>query len=94
MYEREAARSGTDEVVFCNERGEFTEGARSNIFVRRGGKLLTPALSSGLLPGILRAELIESGQCEEAVLTQDDLAGEVLLGNSLRGLIPAKIQEK
>ena len=37
LYEAEAKRLGTDEVIFCNERGELTEGARSNIFVKRGG---------------------------------------------------------
>ena len=90
MYESEAARLTADEVIFRNERGEVTEGARSNVFVRRGGKLLTPPLSFGLLPGIFRAELIENGKCEEAVLSEADLAGEVYFGNSLRGLIPAK----
>jgi len=79
-----------DEMLFVNERGELTEGARSNIFVRRGGMLLTPSLAAGLLPGILRAELIARGEAREAVLTPDDLKGEVYLGNSLRGLIPAK----
>jgi len=84
------APHGGDEVVFLNERGEVAEGARSNIFVRRKGEFLTPPLSAGLLPGILRAELLESGACAEAVLTQKDLEGEVVFGNSLRGLIPAK----
>ena len=79
-----------DEVVFRNERGEVAEGARSNLFVRRKGKLLTPPLASGLLPGILRAELLEGGGCEEAVLMPGDLDGEMFFGNSLRGLIPAK----
>ncbi len=79
-----------DEIVFLNERGEVAEGARSNIFVRREGKWLTPPLSAGLLPGILRAELLESGECQECVLTPADLAGEVFFGNSLRELIPAK----
>jgi para-aminobenzoate synthetase / 4-amino-4-deoxychorismate lyase len=89
LYEAEAARLKTDEAVFQNERGELTEGARSNVFVKRDGILLTPPLSSGLLPGILRAELLESGKAREAVLTEADLAGEVYFGNSLRGLIPA-----
>jgi para-aminobenzoate synthetase/4-amino-4-deoxychorismate lyase len=80
---------GADEALFVNERGELTEGSRSNIFLRRGEMLLTPPLSSGLLGGILRATLIEEGRCCEAVLTPDDLAraDEVFLGNSLRGLI-------
>jgi para-aminobenzoate synthetase/4-amino-4-deoxychorismate lyase len=89
LYESEIARLGTDEVLFLNEKGEVAEGARSNVFVRRGGKLLTPPLSAGALGGCLRAELLDSGACEEATLTPADLAGEVYFGNSLRGLIPA-----
>lgn len=88
LYDRE--HPGADEMLFCNEQGELTEGARSNIFVRRDGILLTPSLTCGLLPGILRAELLARGEAREAVLTPDDLKGEVFLGNSLRGLIPAK----
>ncbi|HVV26364.1 MAG TPA: aminodeoxychorismate synthase component I [Rhizomicrobium sp.] len=88
LYEGEVARLGGDEAVFCNERGELTEGARSNIFIRRDGLLLTPPLSSGLLDGCLRAELLAEGKAREAVLMPGDLEnGEVWFGNSLRGLI-------
>lgn len=90
LYESEARRLGTDEVIFCNERGELTEGARSNIFIRRGETLLTPPLAAGLLDGRLRAELIAQGRAREAVLMPGDLNGEVYFGNSLRGLIAAK----
>jgi len=89
MYEREVARLGTDEVVFLNERGEVAEGARSNVFVRRGSKLLTPPLGAGLLNGCLRAEMVERGEAEEARLMPEDLEGEVWFGNSLRGLVRA-----
>ncbi len=89
LYENEVKRLGTDEVIFCNQRGELTEGARSNIFIMRDGVLLTPPLDTGVLDGRLRAELIAQGLAREAVLTPDDLAGEVWFGNSLRGLIPA-----
>ncbi len=89
FYDRD--HPGCDEILFRNEHGELTEGARSNIFVRRDGVLLTPPLYAGLLPGILRAELIARGEAREAVLVPDDLKGEVWLGNSLRGLIPAKL---
>jgi para-aminobenzoate synthetase/4-amino-4-deoxychorismate lyase len=85
----DAPHPGVDELVFVNERGEVTEGARSNIFVRRDDLLLTPPLSAGVLPGILRAELIARGRAREALLMPDDLEGEVWLGNSLRGLIRA-----
>jgi para-aminobenzoate synthetase/4-amino-4-deoxychorismate lyase len=88
LYDRD--HPGCDETLFCNERGELTEGARSNIFVRKDGILLTPPLEAGLLPGVLRAELLVRGEAREATLTPDDLKGEVYLGNSLRGLIKAK----
>ncbi len=79
---------GVDETIFLNERGEVAEGSRSTVFVRRGGELLTPPLSSGILDGVLRREMLERGECREAVLMPDDLEeGEVLFGNSLRGLI-------
>jgi para-aminobenzoate synthetase/4-amino-4-deoxychorismate lyase len=87
-YEKEA--SFADEVLFCNERGELAEGARSNIFVERNGVLLTPPHGAGALNGCLRAELIASGRAREAVLTPDDLKNAVVYcGNSLRGLIRA-----
>jgi len=88
LYEKEASLA--DEVLFLNERGEVAEGARSNVFVARGGVLLTPPLSAGALDGRLRAELLASGQAREAVLMPDDLKdAEVYFGNSLRGLVKA-----
>ncbi len=94
MYEEEYARLSQeqrcDEVLFLNERGELSEGSRTNIFVRLDGKLFTPPQSAGLLNGCLRRELLVSGECEERTLTLRDLqSGEGFLGNSLRGLIPA-----
>lgn len=87
---RLAASIGCDEVIFLNERDELAEGSRTNIFVRKGDRLVTPALAAGVLDGVLRRELIETGKCREEVLKLDDLRGEVLLGNSLRGLIAAQ----
>jgi para-aminobenzoate synthetase/4-amino-4-deoxychorismate lyase len=87
LQDGEAARLGCDEAVFCNERGEVCEGGRSNVFVGRGGVLLTPPVSCGLLPGVLRASLLACGRAREAVLTPDDLQADVWFGNSLRGLI-------
>jgi len=79
------------DLVFLNERGEVAEGARSNVFVERNGIWLTPPLSSGALPGVLRAELLASGQAREAVLLADDLMAGFWLGNALRGLIPVRL---
>jgi para-aminobenzoate synthetase/4-amino-4-deoxychorismate lyase len=79
---------GFDEVIFLNEKDEVTEGAISNIVIRRTGKLLTPPLSSGVLPGVFRRHLLETALTEEAVLTLQDLesAEAIYLCNSLRGL--------
>lgn len=79
------------ETVFIDPDGQLTEGSRTNVFVERDGKLLTPPLSRGLMPGILRAKLIEEGRAEEAELAPADLKGGFYVGNIVRGLIPARI---
>jgi para-aminobenzoate synthetase / 4-amino-4-deoxychorismate lyase len=93
IYDSEFKRVANecDEIVFLNEKDEVVEGSRTSIFARLGGKVFTPPLSSGALDGCLRRELIETGECEERVLTRADLenAEEIYLGNSLRGLIRA-----
>jgi para-aminobenzoate synthetase/4-amino-4-deoxychorismate lyase len=96
IYDQALAQLGSDpaifDLVFLNQRGELAEGARSNIFVERGGVLLTPPLSSGCLPGVLRSELLAAGQAQEAVLSPDDLAAGFWMGNALRGLIRVELQ--
>lgn len=96
LYDREWKHynetQGADEVIYLNERGELAEGSRTNIFIEKNGRLLTPPLTAGLLPGVLRHELIAAGKLSEHTLTLDDLksADAVLLGNSVRGLIRAE----
>lgn len=87
-----AAQQEIFDVVFLNERGEVAEGARSTVFVERDGRWLTPPLSSGALPGVLRAEMLRSGRAEEAVLHPVDLADGFWLGNALRGLIRVSLR--
>jgi para-aminobenzoate synthetase/4-amino-4-deoxychorismate lyase len=77
--------------LFHDADGYLTEGAIWNIFVERDGKLLTPPLSRGVLPGILRGQLIASGDAIEADLQVGDLDSGFYLGNSLRGLVKAKL---
>jgi len=80
-------RPDCSEVVFLNNRGELTEGSYNNIILKINGKLLTPPLASGLLPGVLRGELLDRGEIVEQVLYPEDLsaAEEIWLVNSLRG---------
>lgn len=78
--------AGIDEVIFRNERGEVCDGSITTLFFDRGQGMRTPPLSSGLLPGVLRAEMA----CPEEVLLAEDLPDARLwVGNALRGLIPA-----
>lgn len=94
LYDRARAAlpAGVDELVFCNTDGAICEGTITSVFVEMpDGARLTPALGCGLLPGVLRAEMLAQGW-REARLTPADLAAAraVLVGNSLRGLIAAE----
>jgi para-aminobenzoate synthetase/4-amino-4-deoxychorismate lyase len=96
LYDREwkhyADTLAADEVIYLNENGELAEGSRTTIFIERDGKLLTPRLAAGVLPGTLRAALIDEGRAVEARLTVQDLNGpdKIYLGNSVRGLVRAE----
>lgn len=91
----EFSKEEADEVILLNERGEVCEGTITNIFAEAAdGMLLTPPLTSGLLPGVLRAELIRERRARGEVLKLDDLRHRKLfVGNSLRGLIRAELVE-
>jgi len=75
------------DILFLNEREELTEGTFNNIVLSIGGELFTPPVRSGLLPGVLRAVLIESGEVAEKILTVEDIykAEKIWLINSVRG---------
>lgn len=88
---RMAARHGAGEALFIRDDGLITEGCFTSVFVARDGVLLTPAGRLGLLPGVLRAELLAEGRAVEADLTLDDLSAGFLIGNALRGLMPARL---
>ena len=91
--ERIQALTGANEVLFLNGDGELCEGSFTSLFIEKDGQLLTPPLSAGLLPGILRQELLETGRATEKTISLDMLqqADAVYLGNSLRGLIPSAL---
>ncbi len=90
------ARTALDvyEVIFTDPDGFLTEGSFTNLFVERDGLLLTPPASRGLLPGIQREILLAAGRAREADLRREDLASGFLVGNSVRGLIPARLSNE
>ena len=75
-----------DEVVLWNERGEVTECCTANLVVELSGRLLTPPLASGLLPGTYRAYLLSRGCVSEQILTVNDLrnSSRIYLINAVR----------
>ena len=91
FYDAARKRSGCFEVVFEDGDGWLTEGSFTSLFLARGDTLVTPPLARGLLPGVLRAELIDSGRASEGDLTRADIAGGFLVGNAVRGLIPTML---
>jgi branched-chain amino acid aminotransferase len=92
---REAKSRGADEALIVDGRGEVLEGATSNVFVARGGRLTTPPLEAGILAGITRAHVLESAAAaglavDEGALRPEDLYGadEVFITSSIRELLP------
>jgi len=84
-----ARQQGYDEVIFVNERDEVTEGAISNLFIRKGRYFYTPPLHCGLLNGIFRRYFLAARPWViEKVLTVQELkeADMVYVANSVRGL--------
>jgi len=94
---REAQSRGAEEPVLLNQEGFLAEGASTNVFLARGGALLTPPLSAGILAGITREVVLEllpglgipSG---EDPLRLDDLlaADEAFLTSTTREVVPVR----
>jgi len=93
----QAHDAGAEEALLLDMRGLIAEGAYSNVFFVRGDRLLTPALESGILPGITRGAVLEiarehgvpmhEGDVEPAVVVQ---AKEAFITNSVRGIVPVR----
>ncbi len=84
--------AGAYEVVMVDGEGHLTEGSFTSLFVPDANdRLRTPPLVRGLLPGVLRATLIDSGEAYEADLVPADLEQGFFIGNALRGLLPARL---
>ena len=94
---RAAQAEGAFDMLFHNDRGELTEGGRSNVFLLLDGAWLTPALDAGVLPGVMRSRLLEdpAWAAREARLTLDDLmrAQKLVVCNALRGAMPAALRQ-
>ncbi len=79
---------GLAEIIFMNHQSELTEGTISSLFLEMSGRLYTPPLSSGLLPGVYRQMMLDSHKVKEKKLYAEDLyrADRIFIANSVRGM--------
>ncbi|WP_338846591.1 chorismate-binding protein [Massilia sp. W12] len=91
---RAAEAQGAFDQLFCNAAGHVTEGGRSNLFVLLDGVWLTPPLADGLLPGVMRAQLLQELGAQERSISLAELrrAEQVMLCNALRGAFVVGLQ--
>ena len=86
-----AEKIGAFDALFINEKGFVTEGGRSNVFIKKDGRWLTPPLASGCLPGVMRSIVLNDAkyQALEQDITPADVlsAEEVIFTNALRGIV-------
>lgn len=84
---------GEQEIIYHNVAGELLETSIGNLVLKINGKLYTPPIRLGILPGIYRQHLLETGQVEEKVLTVPDLdQAETIYGcNAVRGLYELEV---
>lgn len=92
---REATALGAYEAILLDHEGRVTEGANSNVFAVRTGRLATPALEVGVLPGVTRRVVLELARAErlpvdERPMVPSDLtcAEEVFITSTTRELVP------
>jgi para-aminobenzoate synthetase/4-amino-4-deoxychorismate lyase len=92
-YEKHFAQ-GYFDVIFLNTRNEFTEGAISNIIIKKGNNFYTPPASCGLLPGVYRKYLIDEGRVKEKILRIKDIKGadKLYLCNSVRKMVEVNLK--
>jgi para-aminobenzoate synthetase/4-amino-4-deoxychorismate lyase len=96
FYDGERARLKAlhkiDEVLFLDDNERLCEGSFTSVFVEFENGLFTPSLK-GILPSILRAEMIAKGAAKQKRINLSDLkeATAIYVGNSLRGLMGAKL---
>ncbi|MDG2090430.1 MAG: aminotransferase class IV [Gammaproteobacteria bacterium] len=99
QYEQEYLKSyektGCFDVLFSNQKGEITEGSRTNLFIKKGDTFYTPPIECGLLDGIYRRQILDDENIKsvEKILFFEDLrsAEQLYLCNSVRGLIPVSL---
>ncbi len=100
LAREEARAAGADEALLVAPDGHLVEGAASNVFVVRGGEVLTPPLAHDVLPGVTRAIVLELCRelrlpAREAPIVAGHLreAQEIFLTNTVQEVLPVALLE-
>ncbi|SHJ71557.1 aminotransferase class IV [Parasporobacterium paucivorans] len=90
MEKRRAKEKGWDEPVFLNTQGQICEGATTNLFFVKKGRIYTPPVSCGMLNGIIRNYVVDTYDVIEQIIYPEELDSfeEVFVTNSLLGVMP------
>lgn len=88
------AKEDVFDTLLWNNRGEVTEFTIGNVVVKIKGKLFTPPISSGLLPGTYRQSLLDKGIVHEKIIKKEDLkhCQEIYFINSVREWVKVKMR--
>lgn len=86
---------GVEELILLNERGQVVEFSSANLFIVEDGKLVTPPIGSGILPGVTRETVLELARENSVGASEEDItvdrlrvADEVFKTSAVQGLIP------
>lgn len=84
-----AKKEGYDDCLFSNEHGNITESSLANLFIIEEGQLITPPLSDGLLPGIIRSKIFDYFEVKQEAITPERIlkCEGAFLTNSIVGVI-------
>jgi branched-subunit amino acid aminotransferase/4-amino-4-deoxychorismate lyase len=92
---RQAIAAGGEDAIMCNPEGAVSEGATSNVFMVTAGRIATPNLRTGILPGITRQTVCELAASLGSPVAETNVmpgqlraADEVFLTSSVRGIMP------
>ena len=92
LEKRHAKEMGIQEPVFLNTKGQIAEGATTNVFFVKNQQLISPPVSCGMLPGIMREYLYSAYPIKEQIIMPEDIEkfDEMFLTNSLLGIMPVR----
>lgn len=92
LEKRLAKKMGIQEPVFLNTKGQIAEGATTNVFFVKNQQLISPPVSCGMLPGIMREYLYSAYPIKEQIIMPEDIEkfDEMFLTNSLLGIMPVR----